>query len=393
MLPRRFTQFLLSTLALAIALLAFVTQAAPPQIGGLSTARYPARSLSMRANHSRGFLARVGGVALTKRLAVAGGTQPLQLKYDAGAADGMRLQVLIREGSGTPRWTVAQGLYDWELVPLARFTLEGNDAAVTLFGELDEDQSSPPAGYYVVNYHPELDNTLIGLRLLQADMLLLYPDAADLFRDPDSGEYVLGAGESEIWTDLSAAKALENWGNVNSVVSERVDGGEKFTSYVVGDLSSNVSLTLHDGQISFAGLPTWHMWVASDAYEMRVSQFADRMSRDRMQLSDRAFRSKYSKKRVAGAVRVADREVVLLPGLTRDVSDVIESHGGINPVVYRALTNAVRYTSLYRSVKKRDPKKFSSFVRALPVNPSAEESRDGWPFVETPTLLPRPSPM
>jgi hypothetical protein len=88
-------------------------------------------------------------------------------------------------------------IYDWQLVPIARFADSDNGAAMTLFGKLEDEQFQQQIldeDGRVMNYHPAFDNTLVGLRLMQADILLFDENATDLPRNARG--YVLGAGES-----------------------------------------------------------------------------------------------------------------------------------------------------------------------------------------------------
>jgi hypothetical protein len=80
-----------------------------------------------------------GGVAFANIAEPLAGTiavgKPLSLRYDLNKADGKRLEVLVGDK------VINSGLYDWELVPLARFVKVDSWACVSLFGGPNENDS------------------------------------------------------------------------------------------------------------------------------------------------------------------------------------------------------------------------------------------------------------
>ena len=165
------------------------------QLGGMTYSRAAAAPLSMPVTMSRAFFRGVGGVAFNAVAQGQAGLTVRALRYEASAPDGQRLVIDAQAVDGT-RLTVRGHIYDWELLPTARFALDDNGLAVTLFGQLQDGEEANrvwETGGRVINYHRRLDNTLLGLRLLQADMLIIAPEAADLFRV--GGRVLLGAGE------------------------------------------------------------------------------------------------------------------------------------------------------------------------------------------------------
>src|SRR5438105_4476457 len=196
----------------------------------------------------------VRGVAFS---AVARGEQGLVvsgLRYDASAPDGQRLVVSLRGTDGAT--TVVRGrIYDWQLVPVARFANDDNGSAVTMFGHLSnkaEDERLGEAHEHVFNYHKALDNTLVGLRLLQADMLIIEPTAADLFRE--DGRLILGAGETghDVEHNRDRFDQLADWQDT------RKANGDKYQSYVVGDMHQQVTFAASNGRLAFTGAPYWN---------------------------------------------------------------------------------------------------------------------------------------
>src|SRR5262245_36676330 len=131
------------------------------------------------------FLSAVGGIAF-KGVAVPGASlagKQIQIVYDRQAPDGRRLAV------GVDKVLTNQSLPDWLLIPIARYADSKTEAAVSLFGPNTDENA------FDIVYHESFQNELLGLRLLQADMLLIDPD--EMWRLPQqNGKTVLGLGEN-----------------------------------------------------------------------------------------------------------------------------------------------------------------------------------------------------
>ena len=249
------------------------------ELGSLSFASVPARSLSSLTFSQAPvaftqFARAVGGVAFTSKAEGYNGIVVKRLYYDPTAADGSRLKLTLLERSGAEH-EVTAAIYDWQLIPLARFVKYGGDAAVTLFGQLDDPVESARlrgSGQGIVNYHPEFSNTLLGLRLLQADMLAFEPRATELFRD--NGKYILGEGEkAPSQADLNANRA-----SFVSVTKWRQSQTERYNSYIVGDVGARIMFAFVDGRLRLTGEPTWSCW--KNDYENAEKQVLRSLSAD-----------------------------------------------------------------------------------------------------------------
>jgi hypothetical protein len=90
-------------------------------------------------------------------------------------------------------------IYDWQLLPIAKLADSPYTACFTLYGDRQGIQDDSVRrdleenGGSVVAYHPALKDTLLGLRLMQLDMLIGSEDAADLPKLKN--QYLLGDGE------------------------------------------------------------------------------------------------------------------------------------------------------------------------------------------------------
>jgi hypothetical protein len=268
-------------LLLALSLLLPIAQAL--ELGAISLAHVPANPMSSvtfsRAPAAFSAFARaVGGVAFTGTAVSTDGTTISRLKYDATAPDGSRISAEVRMANGSFQ-TVAVEAYDWILLPLARLVATDATGAVTLFGSLQERELQQKLQRekraMIANYHPALENTLLGLRLLQADMIAFEANATDLFKE--KGQYILGAGETapsdaELKANLSSFKKLSQWTERQSV---------SHTSYITGDVDSKILFSVQGGKLVVTGEPTWYCWRTDDEKtEAAISETARSLSPD-----------------------------------------------------------------------------------------------------------------
>jgi hypothetical protein len=212
-----------------------------------------------------------GGVALTQTAKGLDGWDLLSLTYSSQNPDGKRLFAQFR--NSTVNTNVATPLYDWEIVPLVNFvasdTVNAGQSAVTLFGHLEDkaaEDSILKNGEMIINLHPAFINTLIGLRLLQADLMLIEPEAMDLFKG--QGEYILGKGEPFpteyfVTTNRKHLKVISEWLETENI---------EWQSYVIGDIDTPVTYRIIKNRIEFYSYPIWRIWNTSDSINQQVSE-------------------------------------------------------------------------------------------------------------------------
>ncbi|MHB8765900.1 MAG: hypothetical protein ACYDA8_16415 [Deferrisomatales bacterium] len=372
-----------------------------PQIGktALALANYtfayaPAKQLRNPTHLSRGlrsygYVGSVGGVAFGGLAVGEGGQKVAGLSYDPSRPDGQRLRVTVTSPQGKEQ-TVVASIYDWQLVPIARFAREEQHASFTLFGKLEdpEDEKQRLArGERVLNYHPAFFDTLLGLRLFQADVVLLYEAAADLPKD--EGKHVLGAGEAMPNVNANMGRLAA----VHAVVDElnKTQGG-RFRSYVICDDGQQVQFTAAGGVLTLSGYPLWYCWrfsksIDGEELDRRVkSSLIAELESDAASLSQDALARRYTEEHIQARRKALSEQIIdaeyleSMPQHSRRLSDAIRENGGINPAVYDALVTTMRYTALFRHAKAASPEAYARFVASL----------DGvvvTPPVRTPTVL------
>lgn len=370
------------------------------QLGNQTYSRAAAPPLRMPVTRSARFFRGVGGVAFSAVAQGQGGQVVDALRYDSTAADGQRLQVTVRSKDGSTH-TARGGLYDWQLVPTAEFALDENGSAVTLFGQLDDEQQhllTLASGGRVINYHPKLQDTLLGLRLFQADILIIQPNAADLFaRD---GKIILGAGEGA----HDYARNMERFEQITAWQESQARLGLQYQSYVVGDLDAQVTFTVAKGVLTFTGSPSWTAWrrrfrapediAKVEALEERLEPKIDTYntllgSMQAGQTPEASATPRLTQLRAEIAAIEKQLEhlnaVEQMPEYSRALSQRIAELNGINPVVFRSVKAVMHYRALFKHFERQNPQGFAAFVKSLNGVRVA-------PAVTTPTIQSAPEP-
>jgi hypothetical protein len=227
------------------------------QLGSTNMTVSRASTLTMPISVSRGvamrsFAMRVGGVAFDRVARPATGltVQSLDLRYDPSAEDGQRLVVSMNGVTSRPF------IPDWQLIPIARVAHSGNSSLVTLFGNMPTAERAAAVrekGGRIVNYHRDLEDTLLGLRTLQLDMLIFNPDSVHLPTIGTGAErrYLLGLGERRP-TPTSGMTAFQK---VNALIA---DAG--YQSYIVSDYQRDLTFSMTDGAFTMTGTPYFYFW-------------------------------------------------------------------------------------------------------------------------------------
>jgi hypothetical protein len=289
---------------------------------------------------SYGFVGKVGGVAFGG-VAVPGralASKSVSLVYDSGKADGSRLGVQIGDA------VYVQDLPDWLLVPIAKYADSDYNACVSLFGERTNDAS------YDIVYHPAFQNTILGLRLLQADILLF--DIANMWRLPAfEGKVALGKGESP---PEGLAQASAN--KVTSVLRNF-----SFQSWVLTDQEAPIVFkTTEEGELNFTGEPYYYFWTSDfDAYKRSWKTLVEQAK------ALRAAGNTGEYNRVAMQINSLEPKVTEVKSLTSGLKSISGDMRKLNPQVYDAATSTVRYAAFFRYVKRTNQQAWTAFLQKM----------------------------
>lgn len=365
-----------------------------------------------RALGSGGFVRRVGGVAFGA-VAEPAGSAPssLVLEYRSRARDGHRVKVVLDGVSHD------LDMPDWVVLPTAKWADQDTIELVTAFGELrdpmtdDEKECS-----FVFNYAKEVDGTLAGLRLMQADLIGISEDYGDLVRD--GRRYVLGTGEAAPTANEVAVRA-ERLSEVMDDVRAR------FVSYILTDVLARIEFEGRDGHIAFTGGPTYRLWRTAGeqlGWDGRIA-LADQIDaltrteqREKAHALQEYIQGKLDEpgwseaqrastaKAVDGLVHTIASDIVddetrgkslfslSLTALDLEVSYLSDDENplsdpdtiaSLNPTVYRAVESISRAAAFFRYVKIHHPDAWQSFLRKI------SRQRAPRPRVTLPTSMPK----
>ena len=319
---------------------------------------------------SYAFCSTVGGIAFGGVASGEDGLRLVALNYDIKAADGDRLWVTLADRQGRKQ-QVRADLHDWLLVPIARFAATDQHACLTLFGNLaslEETARRRRQGHHILNYHRAFENTLLGLRLLQADIVILYPDACDLPRE--DARLILGAGEAP--PDIGAnRRALAK---VHACLLGLAGG--PFQSYIICDHEVSITFRAAAGRLFLAGEPVWACWKSRTQDEREVREI-ERHANEEANRVIGAHQlpvtpgvtpsyAELSRRHARVFDEVVSRELLVsMPEYSRVLSAEIHRQGGVNPVVYRALVATMRYAALFRRARQDAPERYRFFLESL----------------------------
>jgi hypothetical protein len=266
---------------------------------------------------------KIGGV-LFQGIAVAAGNaigHPVAMQYDQGKPDGQRLLLSIGDTA------VTADLYDWEMIPVARYVESGYTACMTL---LDEPQTmdelathldNANKGIMWMNFHPALGNTLVGLNLFFVDAMLVNPDlmqfADEVFTSPVPGYHITGRNLRNVGRD----RRIENTAGIELLLNIEAMYGS-WNSYIYTDYGTEISYRIEKNQIVFSGVPSY-LFVNTDR-KAETSTVAAEMNE--------RFKKLY-------------KNIV-----------------AINPTVYRTAERTAQWAAFFRMVQAEYPQTWQRFM-------------------------------
>jgi hypothetical protein len=419
---------------LAIILCAyFVCVSVPAQdpFGPYRLSSPPAPTLQRRTGISAGgipygVVMRVGGVAFDSvalpadRLTV----NNVSLNYLPAQRDGERLSVTINNRR------VVGPIYDWQLIPIAKFADSKFDSCFTLFGHL-QDKATEDAVIsrhgHILNYHESFQDTLMGLRLFQLDNLIIN-ESWDLIKF--GRVYALGAGESAPNVEENRKAQI-----LFVMLNPELDSTKhNFDSYIISDRRRHAVFDIQGSTLTIQGEPSYtfvRRTIPSNAEfqetgvdvekEVRAQLEQHQMDRS-VWLIDQviAEAEKYDEsigdydvvkdpelRQLLSIRERASRRVVLVgesaqslfnqlidlrvlvrvlkawevPALSEKISNQMPGLRAINPAVWDAGVILFRYAAFFRYCKARNPAQWRLFMSQI------KQAGAPRPLVSTPTVL------
>jgi hypothetical protein len=306
----------------------------------------------------------IGGISLeaTAKLDPSLEGRAIYLEYAETKPDGSRLEIKIGDQKTTAR------LYDWQLVPIARFADSGLAGVVSLFGPKSTEHE-----YHII-YHPAFKDTLIGMRLLQADILLM--SLQNFSQLPTSnGRLILGPGEKSpqkkpISEAANSIQALLTTYNVDS--------------WIITDVDQVPIIRIRQGKLELKNEPYFFFWREDhqnyeevnrlkDEYDRQVTEYnqqAEKLKREfdtgkiiigRRVLAD----TKKSLDELKNQINQKEPKLIPLDEAKKAVQAKRPILISLVPPVFVALDNTANFAALFRLVKQKNPDSWRSFFKEL----------------------------
>ena len=327
--------------------------------------------------HNPPLLKKMGGIVFESVARPAGSVreQSLGIAYLPENEDGKRLKITLGEQEHFPL------IFDWQLLPIARFADSDSTAVVSTT------EKSP----FQIRYHPAFKDTLLGLRLFQADTLFDAPssgwnlpryylpgdhthwvtaETADVRSLPSPSSTVIRVLKK--WAGVKVLKTRQGWSQIEL---------DKKSGWIVAQL-----LTRKSPPLLGSGESGFH----TEKPKALVEQIEAIRKRHFLSLRaryGRDFRYGYlihdPKTGVEFSIEPngfvltgqpeyyfwsgrkdepATHPVVHMNFEIRQKIDLIER---VNPVVFQALVTGMRYAAFFRYCKNKAPGQWKSFLKSL----------------------------
>jgi len=364
---------------------------------------------------NQAFVASVGRVAFDQVARPAFPIESLKLSYNPTKDDGERLEAVINGRDYVNR------IYDWQLVPIVRFADSDYYSCFSLFGKLldrEKEQEILRSKGRILNYHPAFEDTLLGLRLFQLDVLLVEQWATALPKN--DGKFLLGAGERppDLRADSEGANSVLR--HLRTIQGEL---GMRYRSYVICDYNRPVTLKTDGKSVMLTGEPYYYCWryradepgfdktaletrvrdelpedreslivrivELSHQYEGRYTFYSAGTLVDLIRLPGDQRRAQFLRRYATESLRRLASDLPVLLETNRPVhleqfserlssrSDLLRS---MNPAVWEAGVVTMRYAAFFRYCRINFPKEWRAFLQTVSKVPVE-------PRVTTPTVM------
>ncbi len=408
------------------------------KLGNVTLVNMEAQTLQSPAEYSRGkiytqkSLASVGGIAFELEALPDSNfsIDSLILSYEITEEDGKRLVLVLNDSR------VKTLIYDWQLIPIARYADSPYKACITYFGGLKnkkEEESVKDKGGQIINYHPAFENTLLGLRLMQCDLMLMYTQCADLPKKDNT--YILGMGETR--PDISQNQYEHNnlLSKLNNIENKlRL----KFRSYLISDYNQNIRFFVKNDSLHITGFPFYYCWrykyeslsekeqlaiqnkiktevetqlkktapgkqradaqrewaIKNLLHELRIYEHNYQIYSEGTVVE--AIQKKDSTERISYLEKYATNSLIQLviklryymniqqPEYLKEYSELLSEDTNLlrasNPAVWDAVSNTMRFAAFFRYCKENFSDEWGRFSKQI-------RQADIIPVVETPTVL------
>ena len=284
------------------------------------------------ATTSYGTLSRVGGVLFQEVAIPAESAEgSVRLEYRADQDDGKRLIISIGDTN------VAAEIYDWQLIPTARFADTKYTACMSLFGHPRTQSQYENALFqwaYLVEFHPVFINTLVGINLFFVDTMFVNEN---IMRVTDNLSIVID-GYNDISIDRDKSTSSSRF--IDRIISrhsrERTD--ELSNTYIFTDYGTEIRYEIQDGTLILTGSPSYLFFQLNHHTQTAIPN-------ERLTL------------------------------LIRQNIDRVKE---INPIIYGTAEQTAQWAAFFRMVKEEYPdvwKDFIAQISGVEIEPHVETPR------------------
>ena len=294
----------------------------------------------------------------------------------------------------------------WQLVPIINFAHSPYNVALTLYGDT-VGKRGPQC-----RYHPAFLDNLLGLRLLQADLLNMPEIMWDLPVD-DHLQYIMASSEKAYVPQKDSTL-------YRKIYDKLVNAG--FTSFVLTDYNTDIVFDADEYGLVFSGKPYYFFTKAkvdtSNFQSLRKQVFAcydeieihakiilkggyssalnprtnlgDLLTALNKNKAERIF-NPYSMYYIENALskldslnKLTDAQIgiqfQILDAYTKSFRPYWDLLKQYNPAVYSAVENTMCWSAFFRYIRKVNPDNWSNFVKQVEANGKWDA-----PIVKTPT--------
>lgn len=320
------------------------------------------------------FVGRVGGVNFEGIVDLS--DFDIDLEYDPHKPNGERASITL-DGR---EYKIP--LYDWELRPIVNYADSEFTAVASIFGDGPDMER-----YRYIDYHPAFEDTHLGMRLLQADIILM--DPITFSEAPKvSGEAVYMAGEQR---ERSEAERMIAALRVFEMMSTH-----EFQAWVLTDTDLEPELITSADTVSVDLEPYFFFWKSdSSGAQGLIERFNSEveLAQPLSQQYDTAFtayqRAPAGSTEEQRALREVQRleqqlepvvnrinalraqidefepEIEDVPELTTMVHENSEVYRSVAPFVFDAVYKTAQYAALFRGAKARNSSDWKEFHREI----------------------------
>jgi hypothetical protein len=264
------------------------------------------------------------------------GGKNIAISYNKNKEDGERFSIQIGND------TITSNLYDWELIPIAKFASDKEHFSCMTFYEGEANQKDDPDNYkeddklkkeysnnkypdsWWVAYHPAFGNTLIGLNLFYVDAMMIHPDRLRIITNNFPGE-IKNYNDIKI-TGVLSEICSEIISSTLSTFSRSRPPYITYNTYNYSDYGIEITFDIADNNIVFNGVP--------------IYQFS------------------YLIKDLNGKVT----EVIKTDKLNIKFKNRIELVKNINPMIYDTANKTAQWAAFFRYVREKNPTNWDKFI-------------------------------